>query len=68
MEHVIAGLPAEEAGIQVDDILTHLDGQPVSGKDYGDVRQKLMGTGKVNLTLRRGDETFKKTLGLRQLI
>ncbi len=68
VEHIIAGSPADESGIRIDDVVTHLDGTAVSGKSYGDVRAALRATGEVRLSLRRGEETFEKTLTLRNLI
>ena len=68
VEHVIAGSPAEESGIQVDDVVTHINGEAVSGKDYGDVKKTLMVPGEVRLSLRRGEQVLEKKLVLRRLI
>ena len=68
VEGVIAGSPAEASGIEIGDLVTHLNGRTVSSKDYGDVREALMGTGQVRVSLRRGEQTFERTLTLRRLI
>lgn len=68
VEYVIAGTPAAELGIEVGDQLTHIDGKAIAAGDYGDVRETLMGSGTVRLTLRRGETTLEKTLTLRPLI
>lgn len=65
---IIVGSPAEVSGIQIEDVVTHVDGEAVAGKDLGDVREVLKATGKVQLSLRRGKKTFQKTLTLRRLI
>ena len=68
VEHVIAGSPAQESGIQVGDVVTHINGEAVSGKDYGDVKKTLMVPGEVRLSLRRGEQVLEKMLVLRRLI
>lgn len=65
---VIAGSPAAEAGIQADDIVTHVDGKAVTGEDYGEVRDRLMSDGEVSLSISRGETTLDKKLVLRRLI
>lgn len=68
VEAVIEGSPAEDSGIEVGDFLTHVNGEPVSVKQYGEVRTTFLGTGEVRLTLQRGEATFDKTIRLRSLI
>ena len=68
VEGVIAGSPAEESGVEVGDLLTHVNGEPVGSADYGEVRATLMGSGEVRLKLERGGATLEKTVRLRRLI
>lgn len=68
VEGVIAGSPAEEAGIRVGDVVTHLGGRAVSAEDYGEIQSTLRGRGEVRLTLRRGEEMLEKVVVLRRLI
>ena len=58
---VTAGGPAEEAGIQPGDILTHADGTAVGELTTTEVRGLVMGekNTKVMLTLLRGEETLE---------
>lgn len=58
---VTAGGPAEEAGIQPGDILTHADGTAVGELTTAEVRGLVMGekNTKVMLTLLRGEETLE---------
>lgn len=58
---VTAGGPAEEAGIQPGDILTHADGTAVGELTTTEVRGLVMGekNTKVILTLLRGEETLE---------
>ena len=68
VEGVMAGSPAEASGVRVGDVVTHVNGRPVGGADYGDVREVLMGTGDVRLSIARGDERLEITLTLRRLV
>lgn len=68
VEGIIAGSPAEELGIKVGDFLTHVNGKAVTASDYGEIRETLMGSGEVRLTLRRDEQRLEKKLTLRQLI
>lgn len=65
---IIADSPAADSGIEIGDLVTHVNGQTVSAANYGDVRNTLMGTGEVRLTIERGDETVEKKIRLRRLI
>jgi C-terminal processing protease CtpA/Prc len=65
---ILAGSPAETAGVMEGDLLLRLDGKSVSAADYGTVKDALMGSGEVRLTLQRGDEILEKTVTLRRLI
>ncbi|MDH3743812.1 MAG: aspartyl protease family protein [Acidobacteriota bacterium] len=68
VERVIPGSPAEEAGVRVNDVVTHVNGESVSGGDYGEIVKALKGDGQIRLSLRRGEATLEKTLTLRRLI
>ncbi len=68
VEDVIAGSPAAEAGVEIGDVVTHVDGEAVSAASYGEVRDRLMGSGEVRLTLERGERTLERTIRLRRLI
>jgi hypothetical protein len=68
VESVIPGSPAEESGILVGDILTHIDGKAVTAADYGEIKEALIGTGEVRLTIERGEESLEKKVVLRRMI
>ncbi len=40
----------------------------MTGADYGDVRETLMGAGDVRLSILRGDERLEVTVTLRRMI
>jgi serine protease Do len=65
---VIAGGPADKAGLKEDDILTAIDGQPIDATHQLDVALLGHKPGDViSLTVLRGDRTLKRdvTLGIR---
>jgi C-terminal processing protease CtpA/Prc len=68
---VVAGSPAAEGGVRVDDIVTAVDGAPASQMFLVDLRERLKsatpGT-KVRLRLGTGMGTRDVTLTLRELI
>lgn len=68
VEGVIEGSPAADAGVEVGDLVTHVNGDLVSSANYAEVRAVLMGSGDVRLSLERGDTKFDKTVRLRRLI
>lgn len=68
VREVLPGSPASESGIEVGDVLTHLDGTAVSGDDLYDVRAALRGSGEVRVSLDRKGRRLEKTLTLRRLI
>ena len=55
---VIAGGPAEEAGIQVEDVIVKVDGQSILGMELNDSKKLIQGKENttVNITVVRGDE------------
>ncbi|MEL6528056.1 MAG: SRPBCC domain-containing protein [Chloroflexota bacterium] len=62
---VIAGLGAEKAGIEADDVITHIDGQAISIANnlMQPVRDKTPGD-VVDVTVVRGDETLSLEMSL----
>ena len=52
--------PSQKAGILAGDILTHLDGQPVTDLEASDLRQQILGQKDTQVRLRvlRGDQTL----------
>jgi len=68
--YVMENSPATEAGVEVGDSITAIDGKPVSkyGVDaIGDLVEQDAGT-KLTLTIQRGGKQIEKTLTLRRLI
>ena len=55
IEDVVEGSPAQAAGIQVGDTLTHLDGQPISEEVMNSLTRTLEVGDLVRLTILRGD-------------
>ncbi|HEX3664578.1 MAG TPA: aspartyl protease family protein [Rhizomicrobium sp.] len=68
---VMKGAPADQAGIQVGDTITAVDGQPASDIHLYDLRKRLRDEAAgavVAFTVKRGDETKNITVALRDLI
>ena len=66
---VLPGSPAAAAGIAVGDCVLAIDGQKIDALGENGVRKALMNDGaQIRLALRRGTETFEKTLRLRRLV
>ena len=62
---VSPGSPAEKAGLRAEDIITHVEGQEITGA--GDLRRILRDRkpgDRVKLTVRRGGETLNMTVQL----
>jgi len=68
VESVVAGSPADHAGLRVGDVVTRLNGTAVSGKEYGEAKQILMGDGTVEVEFERASESLTVSFELRQLI
>ena len=68
VEQVYANSPAAVAGVQVDDLLTHIDGSPVEARELHKIRERLRGDGEVRLSFLRDGETFERTLTLRPIL
>ena len=61
---VTEGGPAEEAGVCPGDVITHVDGQDVTGSDVVSLQDRIPGkvNTKVVLTLRRGETSLDVTV------
>ncbi|MCG5062158.1 MAG: aspartyl protease family protein [Limnoraphis sp. WC205] len=70
IDKVLKNSPASQAGFQVGDIITHVDGKPVAELTLEQVRQLLMNQDSQIrlLTIQRGDERLKLEIKLKQLI
>ena len=68
---LVAGGPAAEAGLQVRDVITMVDGLPAVGIVLSDLRDRLRGSPegtKVRLMVRRGDGEREVVVTLRELL
>ncbi len=54
---VFSGSPADRSGLRIDDRITHIDGDPVLGKDARDIVRQLRGPigRSVDVTVKRAD-------------
>ncbi len=69
INEVLANSPAAEAGLQEEDELIAIDGQPVTEFSLGQIRQMLKREGKeYALKLKRGSQMLQAKLKLRRLI
>jgi C-terminal processing protease CtpA/Prc len=73
VKQLVTGGPAQQAGIRIGDIITHIDGKPTTGSDFGEmVNHRLRGRAgtKVNLTIRRPGQkkALRFTLVRRELV
>lgn len=61
---IFPGTPAARAQLKARDMITHVDGCPTKDLTKEDICRMLIGppNTKVNITIRRGDVTFNKTL------
>jgi PDZ domain len=63
VSEVLDGSPAEKAGMKVDDIITHVNGEAVSGLKSEQVSERIRGpaNSRINLTIQRKgrDEAFE---------
>lgn len=60
----IEDTPAFKAGLQPNDLISHLNGEPVQGLDLGQAVEKMRGpvNSEITLTVRRGETSFDVTL------
>ncbi len=66
IEEVIEGSPAKEAGLQPNDVITHVDDTPLSGMDALRRQQYLHNAAEnLSLTVARGENTMTVTVTLR---
>jgi C-terminal processing protease CtpA/Prc len=73
VKQLVLGGPAQQAGIRVGDIITHIDGKPTKGSDFREmVEYRLRGRAgtRVLLTIQRPGETKLRnyTLTRKQLV
>ena len=69
INEVMPNSPAAEAGLQEEDELIAINGQPVSGIDLERIRQMLKQEGKEYLlSIKRGEQTLQVKIKLRRLI
>jgi C-terminal processing protease CtpA/Prc len=63
------GTPAEEMGLRVGDVVTHVDGEPADTMEPAALKQRMQNEGReVTLRIRRGAETTERKATLRRLI
>jgi hypothetical protein len=66
VKNVLAGSPAAEAGLALDDEVVSVDGDPVAGLTLDAIRARLRRAGqRIRLAIRRGDATRTVELALR---
>lgn len=62
IDEVFSGSPAEEAGLQVNDIITHVDGDEVTGLEFYQIVQKIIGNEGTNVVIGVYRQGFSETL------
>ncbi len=67
---VVPGSPAEELGIQRDDVLKSINRLPIGFLDLGEINRRLRGREgkKLRLSFERGEEKYKVRLQLREYL
>ena len=68
IEGIIAGSPADRAGLEPGDVLIRIDDRPVTGADFESVRARLLGDGEVSLVYARDGAEVAVVLVLTDLI
>ncbi len=69
IEELLPDSPASEAGLQIDDILTDVNGKTVAELGLQEIKKLLKREGKkITLGFRRGSERIEVKLKLRQLV
>jgi hypothetical protein len=69
IRQVVANTPASEAGVQADDLLTAIDGQPAANFTEGRIEHMFMQDGhEFALTIKRSEKVVQVRLKLRRLI
>ena len=69
VRQVVAATPASEAGLQPDDLITAIDGQPAANFTAGRIEHMFKQEGReFTLTIKRGEKVIPVSLKLRRLI
>jgi len=68
VDEVYTDSPASEAGVRSGDVISAIDGRPISQFTLSDVREMFRHEAKHDVTIRRGGQTINITLKLRRLI
>ncbi len=68
IEGIIAGSPADQAGLEPGDVLIRIDDRPVTGADFEGARARLLGDGEVSLVYARDGAEVAVVLVLTDLI
>jgi hypothetical protein len=68
IQEVFKNTPAEDSGLARGDIITEIDGQPVSGLGLDRVNRMFEEPHSYTLTLRRGQSVLHRTVKLRRLM
>ena len=69
IRQVVANTPASEAGLQADDLITAIDGQPAADFTEGHIERMFTHDGQeFALTIKRGEKLLQARLKLRRLI
>jgi predicted aspartyl protease len=69
IRQVVADTPASDAGLQADDLITAIDGQPTSNFTEGHIEHMFKQEGReFALTVKRGEKVISVRLKLRRLI
>jgi hypothetical protein len=69
VEAILAGSPAEEAGIEIGDVLVAVDGRTIDELGFDGLERMFKRDGaEVRVTLERGGTRIEKTLKLRRLV
>ena len=69
IREVVANTPASEAGLQADDLITAIDGQPAADFTEGHIERMFTHEGQeFALTIKRGEKLLQARLKLRRLI
>ena len=69
VRQVVANTPGSDAGLQADDLITAVDGQPAATLTEGRIERMFMQEGReVDLTIRRSEKQVQVRLKLRRLI
>ena len=66
---LIDGSPAAKAGLAVEDVITHVNGEKATSDSLFELRELMMQDGnEVTIRATRGDEPLEVTLTLRRMV